>query len=365
MSRSDDPFRVPWLTHGLGTLVERFRPAFVELGRLETASLSEQLARSRVEAPIWVCGLARSGSTFLHLAITSTPGVATHRARDYPLVYTPYWTRQATAGIKPTPPRERAHGDRIQVTSDSPEALEEMVWMAFFPRCHDPAASSVLGPETRHPAFEAFHRAHLAKLALAEKATRVAAKANLHVARLGYLLRLYPDARFLIPVRHPKAHIASLIRQHLRFSEGERRHPRALAHMRRAGHFEFGLDRRPMNLGDSELVREIQAAWKREGVLGWALYWAMVHDFLADSLEASAALREACLVVRHEDLCARPEESLASVFTHCRLNPSPETVRQLAASVSQPEYYQSPLRGDDEALLERVTSRAASRWGYG
>ncbi len=364
MKDDDDPFRVPWLTHGVGTLVERFRPAFVALGRAETAVLAHELEGVRVDAPIFVCGLARSGSTLLHLAVAGVPGVATHRARDYPLVYTPYWTRKATAGLAPSAARERAHGDRIRVTSDSPEALEEMVWMAFFPSCHDPRVPCVLGPGERHRGFEEFHRAHLAKLILAEGAARYAAKDNQHVARLGYLLRLYPDARFVIPVRAPEAHIASLVRQHERFSEGERRHPRALAHMRRAGHFEFGLGRRPMNLGDGARVREVERAWARGGALGWARYWAMVHDHLADTLGSSPALRAASLIVRHEDLCARPAEQLAALFAHCRLNAPQEYLARLIAGVSRPDYYSNPLSAADAGVIRAETADAARRWGY-
>ena len=73
----------------------------------------------------------------------------------------------------------------------------------------------------------------------------------------------------------------------------------------------------------------------------------MVHDHLADTLAASPALREACLVVRHEDLCARPAETLAAVFAHCRLAPPADHVAGLAAGVSRPDYYASPLSARD------------------
>ncbi|WP_256206685.1 sulfotransferase [Pseudomonas sp. BAY1663] len=68
--------------------------------------------------------------------------------------------------------------------------------------------------------------------------------------RLGYLQRLYPDARFVLAIRDPVWHIASLIKQQRLFVAGERAEPRALEHMRRVGHYEFGLDRRPINVGD-------------------------------------------------------------------------------------------------------------------
>ena len=364
MTKADDPFRVTWLTHHLGAWVEHCRDWLVALGRIETASLADQLRRVAVDRPVYVCGLARSGSTLLHLALAGAPGTATHRAKDYPLVYTPFWTRQASAKARPTPLRERAHGDRVLIGPDSPEALEEMVWMAFFPRCHDPRRSAVLDGQRVAPAFDSFYRDHLRKLMHAEGAARYVAKANYHVARLGYLLRLFPDARFVIPVREPVAHIASLARQHERFSAGERRHPRALAHMRRVGHFEFGLDRRPISFGDAARVQEVERSWARGGVRGWALYWAMVHDHVADRLQESPALRAASLVVRHEALCANPAETLAGVFRHCGLPLSPERLASLAATVSRPDYYRSPFTPAEAAEIQQETAAAAQRWGY-
>jgi len=257
---SKDSFYVPPFLDALGGLVQRWPAFWLWLGRLESSRLAEQISQVPIRMPIYVCGLARSGSTLLHEVISSHPGVATHRVKDYPMVFTPYWWRRATAKLRPQPPRERAHQDRVMITTDSPDALEEMLWMAFFPRCHDPSVANVLGAQESHPAFESFYRLHIRKLLLAEGATRYTAKANYHIARLPYLARLFPDARFVIPVRAPATHIASLMRQHQLFSQGQRKHPRALAYMRRSGHFEFGLDRRPIHLGDGERVRRIREA---------------------------------------------------------------------------------------------------------
>jgi hypothetical protein len=361
-----DPFHVPWLTHRLGGLVSGCRRLFVALGRLESAALGAELDAVEVTRPLYVCGLARSGSTLLHLTLAARPGVATHRARDYPLVFTPYWGRQASARRRAEAPRERAHGDRVLVTSDSPEALEEMLWMAFFPRCHDPAVSMALGGGDSNPAFEAFYRAHVRKLLLAEHAARYVAKANYHVARLPYLLWLFPDARFVLPVRDPVGHVGSLMRQQRRFSEGQTRHPRALAQMRRAGHFEFGLDRRPMNLGDAEAVRQVQGLWAAgEEARGWGRYWATVHDHLASLLEADAAVREAALVVRYESVCDEPEDQFCRLLRHCDL-PCPDGAAEaFAAGVSRPDYYESPLGAAEVEAVRQETASAARRWGYG
>jgi hypothetical protein len=364
-SAEDSPFRVPAFLNALGGLVQRHRAFWLWLGRRETNLLADELRHVQIKAPIYVCGLARSGSTLLHEIISAHPSVATHRIKDYPMVFTPYWWRRATAGLRPKAPRERLHKDGVLITTDSPDALEEMLWMAFFPHCHDSSVPCVLGAADRHSEFETFYKAHLRKLLLAEKATRYAAKANYHVARLAYLLRLFPDARFIIPVRAPEGHIASLRRQHEWFSAGQRRHPQALDYMRRSGHFEFGLDRRPMNLGDGQRVRQVSAAWAAgEEVRGLALYWDMVHGFLARLLASDENVRQAARVVRFEDLCAAPAETLRAVLDHCGLPDAEGLVASYAPGIRVPAYYQSNFSPEERAVLRAETEKTAGQWGY-
>src|SRR5205807_4992496 len=263
----------------------------------------------------------------------------------------------------PAPPRERAHQDGVLVSADSPDALEEMLWMAFFPRCHDPSVCNLLGAGDRHPAFESFYRDHVRKLLLAEGATRYAAKANYHVARLPYLARLFPDARFIIPVRAPASHVESLMRQHRWFSDGQRKHRRALAYMRQSGHFEFGLDRRPMHLGDGERVRRVMEAWAAgDEVRGLAMYWDMVHGYLARLLASDARVRDAALVVRFETLCAAPAETLRAVFAHCALPDAESIVARHAPVIRVPTYYDSNFSPEDLAVIEAETAGTARLW---
>jgi hypothetical protein len=346
-------------------LVQRHRAFWLWLGQLESDFLAEELHRVPIRMPIYVCGLARSGSTLLHEVVAAHPQVATHRIKDYPMLFTPYWWRRATAGVRPQAPRERLHRDGVLITTESPDALEEMLWMAFFPRCHDSTVSSLLGAEDRHTAFETFYITHIRKLLLAEGATRYAAKANYHIARLPYLARLFPDARFLIPVRAPEGHIASLMRQHRWFAQGQRKHPRALAYMRRSGHFEFGLDRRPMHLGEGKRVRRIVEAWAAgEEVRGLAMYWDMVHGYLAQLLASDARVRDAALVVRFEALCAAPAETLRVVLRHCALPDADSIVARYAPSVRFPTYYESPFSPEERAVIRAETAGTASCWGY-
>ena len=155
---------------------------------------------------------------------------------------------------------------------------------------------------------------------------RYVAKGNYNVTRIGYLAKLFPDARFVIPVRDPVWHIASLMKQHRLFLDGQRDNPAARRHLRRVGHFEFGEDRRPIRIGDGATTAEIVALWQAgEEVRGWARYWAQIHHHIADLMERRRDLRPAIRIVRYEDLCASPQATLRAVLDHCAL-PARESV---------------------------------------
>ena len=80
-------------------------------------------------------------------------------------MFTPYWWNRFLDRVpqRAAAPAERTHRDGIAITPESPEAFEEVIWMAFFPGLHDPAKRGVLERDTA-PEFEAFYRDHIRKL---------------------------------------------------------------------------------------------------------------------------------------------------------------------------------------------------------
>lgn len=363
---SDMRYHVPVWLDMLGFLVERWPDAWVQLGDTETRRLRDRLAGRDIDRPIYVAGLARAGTTVLLELLSGHPDVVTHRYRDFPMVHIPWlWNRfvDATATGSATP-RERAHGDGIAVTADSPEAFEEVIWSTFFPQAHDPDVVGVLGRNASNPPFERFYRDHLRKLMWMRGGTRYLAKGNYDLTRLGYLLRLFPSAMFVVPIRDPVAHVASLMRQHERFRRVGRESPRTRRHMRRAGHFEFGLDLRPINTGDHDAMARIRRLWEAGSEIeGWARYWAMIYRHVADVLAADAAVRAATLVVRFEDLCRAPAETMNAVQRHVEL-PGDALPALAEQRIRKPDYYRPPFGPDDERLIRSCTDDVAVRFGY-
>ena len=243
--------------------------------------------------------------------------------------------------------------------------MEEVIWMHFFPNAHDPHVSAVLDGAVEAPAFERFYRAHLGKLLLARGAKRYLSKGNYNLTRLGYIRRVFPDARMIVPVRSPFTHVPSMLRQHLRFGEGLASNPKGLAHLRRVGHYEFGPDLRPINTGDCELVASIESLWANgEELRGWARYWASIHGFLADWIEEGGAFGEACHVLRYEDLCESPAACLSALLSHAGLESPGGFVEAHAARLAKPSYYDPRLSAAEMTVIREETASVASRFGY-
>ena len=227
-------FAVPTWMHRLGGWQHRHPQAAIRLGNFDTRVAGDAIARISVDRPIYIAGIACAGTTIVLETLAAHPAVGTHQYRDFPPVMTPWlWDRWlARVPQRAETAAERAHGDGIAVTSRSPEAFEEVVWMAFFDAIHDPRQSNVLDRTHSNPEFERFYSEHIRKLLAIRGASRYASKGNYNLMRLAYLQTLFADARFVLLIRDPVWHIASLIKQQTLFEAGETAHPRALEHMR-------------------------------------------------------------------------------------------------------------------------------------
>ncbi len=348
----------------LSALVLRSPAACRLLSQWETSLLANQVSNLKIDRPVFIAGLARAGTTILLRKICELSGFAAHRYSDFPFIFTPYaWAMlRRWAPAQEQAPRERMHKDRIMVTAESPEAMEEVLWMAFFSHLHDPSRSNVLDSSVKRPDFETFFADHIRKLILARAGQRYVSKNNYNVTRLAYLRRMFPNSCFLIPIRSPVAHVASLMKQQDLFCRVQNESMAVRRHLRSVGHFEFGLDRRPINPADDAAVVSVEDCWRRgQEVRGWARYWAMIYRHVADRLDAEPALARRSLVVPYEDLCGRAAETMAAVSAHIG---SPADQSQLATGLQAPEYYTVQFTAEERAIILEETSAVARRFGY-
>lgn len=256
----------------------------IDLAEFEDRMFSAELSSVDVRPPVFITALPRAGTTLLLDLCAETGEFATHCYRDMPFVLLPLmWNRFSKSFRQSDAPRERAHGDGMLVSVDSPEAFEEMIWKSFWKERYRGDRILPWGDQ-ENPEFLAYFENHLRKISLLRRSEgvpppRYISKNNGNIARIPWLARVFPEAVFIIPVRDAAEQAASLLRQHLNFLEIHSKDAFARSYMAGIGHFDFGENLRPI-----DFEGWIDAACHRDATAlsFWVEYWTAAYGHLLD-----------------------------------------------------------------------------------
>jgi hypothetical protein len=70
------------------------------------------------------------------------------------------------------------------------------------------------------------------------------------------------------------------------------------------------------------------------------------------------------MVVRFEDLCESPEETINALMDHCCLEEGQEVVREFSGKIKFPSYYKPDFSEEEINLIKQENSQTARRFGY-
>lgn len=300
------------------SLLERilYRIAFltkssqIAIADFEEIIFAKDLKNCRLKKPIFITALPRTGTTLLLNLCSQQKEFASHTYRDMPFILIPMlWSRITASFQKAEAFQERAHGDGVLVNVDSPEAFEEMLWIAFWSKQYLSDRiipwSSNCESDTLIDFFN-FYQKHMRKIiALRQNSNntvmRYISKNNNNIARLDLLIKLFPDATLLIPFRHPLQHAASLLRQHQNFLELHSKDGFACDYMKAIGHFDFGKNLKPIDFdGWLKNIKSLNS----NTLLFWIKYWVSVYGYINTKAD------EKIFLLSYDELCCSPQKGL-------------------------------------------------------
>jgi hypothetical protein len=281
----------------------------IDLAEFEDRMFSAELSAVDLQPPVFITALPRAGTTLLLDLCAETGEFATHCYRDMPFVLLPLlWNRFSKSFRKSDAPRERAHGDGMLVSVDSPEAFEEMIWKGFWKEQYREDRILPWG-EQENPEFLAYFKSHLRKLSLLRRgdgasAPRYISKNNGNIARISWLARVFPGAVIIIPVREVAEQASSLLQQHMNFLDIHSNDAFARSYMAGIGHFDFGENLRPIDFDgwiDGARHRDTRT------LNFWVEYWTAAYGHLLD-LESPQVH-----FLSYERFCADAREGLERI----------------------------------------------------
>lgn len=320
------------------------------LADVEDLLHADQLEEIRCAGPVFVTALPRSGTTILLELLHQTGRFASQTYRDMPFVLCPIlWHRFSRRFSGEDEPVERAHGDGLHVSADSPEAFEEMIWKEFWPEHYRDDRIQPWVPGQENAEFEAFLESHMRKTIWLRREDpsderRYVSKNNLNIARLASLPRPLRRGIVLVPFRDPVQQAASMLRQHRRFTKIHAADDFVRRYMVAIGHHEFGKGLKPVDFGGW-----LAQAPDPDDLHFWVRYWFVAYSHVLQH-SGSSTVR----LVSYSRLVERPAAALDRLAAAVDVPSS--TFAGMASRLHPPRTHEVDVSLLPGSLLEKTSA---------
>lgn len=277
--------------------------------QMETGRWKGKAPKAAVLSPVFICGLARSGSTLLLNRLVSTGAFSTSTYRHMPFVLAPnMWGGASSKHRQSATNSERAHGDGMQHSFDSEEAFEEVFWRAMEGNRRD----AMLPWQARVTAGTmAQFRLFMASVVKAGDGPRYLSKNNNNVVRVPTLLKAAKTARVVVPFRHPVHFAGSTLSQHRKFCARGDASSFDAKYMAWLGHHEFGPRFKPFAAPGVTPPVEVDTGYLVD-------YWIKVYSALLEQDD------ERIHFFDYDGFCTAPKARMAALGAALGLDPAPE-----------------------------------------
>ena len=316
---------------------------------IEEALYGGRFNHVKIQKPVFITSLPRAGTTLMLDSLTKIAPLAAHCYRDMPFVLAPVlWDKWSKRFRKPADLMERAHQDGMMVGYDSPEAFEEILWRAFWPKKFVGNRIALWSSNEEGEEFAEFFRRHIKKIIwLRSQADqrRYVSKNNANIARIDFLKHLFPDGYIVVPFRNPLSQARSLLSQHNRFLIRHKEDPFSKRYMNDIGHLEFGELLQPIAF---EGMDEVVTRYRPESLEYWIGYWIQAFAHIIRQ-------KDKVLFVSYETLCKKGITGLREIAGRISLEPH-ELRNSAAASFHEPREHTAGSGGVDAQLLARAES---------
>ena len=286
------------------------------LASFESNYFENKISPIKIDNPVFITGLPRAGTTLLLELCVQSKEFTSHSYKNMPFVMIPlFWEKFSSFFARSDTPRERAHGDGMMISVESPEAFEEIIWNRFWPSRY---RNNLIVPWSDHsyPEFEKFFYDHIKKLLFLSAtensvSKRYISKNNLNISRIDYLKKFLPNAIIIVPFRDPFQHAFSLFRQHRRFLKIHSEDSFACRYMKDIGHYDFGRNLKPIDFNDwfsSDNTKDTEI------YTFWLEYWVNTYKYLLKTNIKNINF------FSYDSFCQSPHQYLNSLGKLLRIN---------------------------------------------
>ena len=277
---------------------------FEEIENFYYKDCTEKIELSK---PIFITGMARSGTTTLLNFINSRSNVVSLKYKNLPFVQLSFWNEFSKIYYYKSKSFKRVHGDGIKVSLDSPDSFDELYW---FSKLGETINKNFIDKDYENNInFISKYKNFIKKIIYCSgsKDARYIAKNNYIVNRLNYLLEIFPDSKIIIMYRDPLDTAISLSNIHKKIinNKNSKQISKVLKYL---CHYEFGNLRKPIIFDSLEIENKIYENWdKNNDLIGYLYCWYNTYSYLFKNFNSEKYSRNIMFVCL-EDLIKSNDE---------------------------------------------------------
>ena len=254
---------VPKLNYLIHKIFFNNKRLFNYLAEIEN-NLNSKIKKININKPVFVCGMARSGTTLVTSFLNSLGTLGSPTYQDMPFINTPLvWNYFSKFYYGKNRNFKRYHGDDLVINLNSPDSFEEIFWI------------------NKNKNFDSIYKNFIKKIIYLRKSNRYLSKNNNLISRLNYLTSKFSDAKIIILYRNPLDTISSLVRVNQKIIDSDK-NKIISKYFRNIGHQEFGYYKNFQNPeGDEDYFNYVNKLWEEKDFKNAYRYeWINVYNYI-------------------------------------------------------------------------------------
>lgn len=216
----------------------------------------------KISDPVFVCGMARSGTTFLTHLIDASDKFSAFRYKNLPFYTIPiFWNYFNSLFYFNKKNLNRIHGDNLKVGVNSPDAFEEIIWKNNLDEYSQKGYWQDVKNNNSKKLIDNLE-IFIKKIIFLNNNNRYLSKNNNNIFRVKYLLDKFPTSKIILVIRNPLDVAISSARVHFKFLNLHKKNKNFSEELAELGHFEFGYNRKLFNFGENKYNKNINLKFK-------------------------------------------------------------------------------------------------------
>ena len=273
--------------------------------------------KKEIKKPIFISGMARSGTTFTTHLLFSCKEFASLQYKDIPfykiIIFWSFFSKIYYGFKKPS---KRIHGDDLMVSINSPDAFEELIWKnnlnnylnsGFYEHLDEFYENAILKNDLSNL---------IKKNLFIKKKNRYLSKNNYNIFRIKYLINQYNDAKFIILYRDPIETVESLVKVHNKFINLGKSNESFGKELELLGHHEFGPKRKAFNIGNN-FEKTIYYWSNGLDHNGYLLQWNDLYSYVLKEYKNLIYSKKILLLKFSNNL---DQSFCEKIINHCEIN---------------------------------------------